>query len=113
MLDVFARGAGHSGPASEQALEAAKTPADSANLPFGLRTQLASAAWSPNPKKPPLNLDLPIENGVVRQDVIAKWAANAPSAFVDQYIGSLRRNRAIAMDVGDRDGLRIDAGKTA
>jgi hypothetical protein len=43
--------------------------------------------------------------------VIAKWAANAPLAFVDQYIGNLRQYRAIAMDVGDQDGLRIDAGK--
>ena len=89
-----------------------KTPADSARLPFGLRAQLASAAaWSPNPKKPPLYLDLPSKNGVVRQDVIAKWAANAPLAFVDQYIGNLRQYRAIAMDVGDQDGLRTGAAK--
>ena len=47
------RGAGPANPASEKALEAVKTPADSATLPFGLRTQLASAAaWSPNPKNP-------------------------------------------------------------
>ena len=32
-------------------------------------------------------------------------------AFVDQYVGSLRRNRAISIDVGDQDGLRADAGK--
>jgi hypothetical protein len=30
---------------------------------------------------------------------------------VDQYIGNLRRYDAIAMDVGDQDGLRVDAGK--
>ena len=109
---MSARGAGPSDPASEKALEAVKTPEDSAALPFFQRAQLASAAaWSPNPKKPPLYLDLPTENGAVRQDVIAKWAANAPLAFVDQYIGNLRQYRAIAMDVGDQDGLRIDAGK--
>jgi len=109
---MSARGAGPANPANEKALEAVKTPADSAALPFGQRAQLASAAaWSPNPKKPPLYLDLPTENGTVRQDVIAKWAANAPLAFVDQYIGNLRQYRAIAMDVGDQDGLRIDAGK--
>lgn len=109
---LSARGGGPANPANEKALEAVKTPADSATLPFGLRAQLASAAaWSPNPKKPPLYLDLPSENGVVRQDVIARWAANAPLAFVDQYIGNLRQYRAIAMDVGDQDGLRIDAGK--
>jgi hypothetical protein len=43
--------------------------------------------------------------------VLAKWAANAPLAFVDQYVGSLRRYRAISIDVGDQDGLRNDAGK--
>jgi S-formylglutathione hydrolase FrmB len=106
------RGAGQPNPANEKALEAVKTPADSATLPFGLRAQLASAAaWSPNPKKPPLYLDLPSENGAVRQDVLAKWAANAPLAFVDQYIGNLKQYKAIAIDVGDQDGLRVDAGK--
>ena len=106
------RGAGPSNPASEKALEAVKTPADSASLPFGVRTQLASAAaWSPNPKNPPLYLDLPTKDGVVQQDVIAKWAANSPLAFADQYIGNLRQYRAIAIDVGDQDGLRTGASK--
>ncbi|HKV42014.1 MAG TPA: esterase, partial [Blastocatellia bacterium] len=41
----------------------------------------------------------------------AKWAANAVLAFVDQYIPNLRRYRAIAIDVGDQDGLRVGAGK--
>src|SRR5581483_4055375 len=93
-------------PSPEEALAAVKTPADSAKLPFGLRAQLASAAaWSPNPKKPPLYLDLPI--GTAQQEVLAKWAANAPLAFVDQYIGNLRQYKAIAIDVGDQDGLRV------
>jgi enterochelin esterase-like enzyme len=96
--------------ANEEALAAVKTPADSARLPFGLRAQLAAAAaWSPNPKNPPLYLDLP--TGDQQQSVIARWAANAPLAFLDQYVGSLRRYRAIAIDVGDQDGLRADAGK--
>ena len=105
-------GARPTDPAAEKALEAVKTPADSANLNWGLRAMLASAAaWSPDPKKPPLFLDLPAKNGVADTDVIAKWAANAPLAFVDQYIGNLRQYRAIAIDVGDKDGLKIDAGK--
>jgi len=109
---LSARAAGPPNPEIERALEAVKTPADSAGLSFFPRAQLASAAaWSPNPKKPPLYLDLPTENGTVRQDVIAKWAANAPLAFIDQYIGNLRQYRAIAIDVGDQDGLRADAGK--
>jgi enterochelin esterase-like enzyme len=109
---MSARVGGPTNPANDKALEAVKTPADSASLPFGLRAQLASAAaWSPDPKNPPLYLDLPTKDGVPQPDVIAKWAANAPLAFVDQYIGNLRQYRAIAMDVGDQDGLRIDAGK--
>src|SRR5947209_10668748 len=106
------RAAGPANPEAEKALEAVKTPADSAKLPFGLRTQLASAAaWSPNPNNPPLYLDLPSKNGVVDQEVIAKWAANSPLAFVDQYIGNLRRYQAISIDVGDQDGLKVGAAK--
>ncbi len=99
-------------PADEQALAAVKTPADSAKLPFGLRAQLATAAaWSPNPKNPPLYLDLPVKDGVLQQDVLARWAANAPLAFVDQYVGNLRQYRAIGIDVGDKDGLRAGAAR--
>ena len=109
------RGGGRGAPASnaaanDDALAAVKTPADSAKLPFGLRAQLASAAaWSPNPKNPPLYLDLPV--GDQAPAVLAKWAANAPLAFIDQYVPDLKRYRAIAIDVGDQDGLRVDAGK--
>jgi enterochelin esterase-like enzyme len=109
---MAARGTGPANPQNEKALEEVKTAADSAKLPFGLRAQLASAAaWSPDPKNPPLYLDLPVKDGVVQQDVIAKWAANAPLAFVDQYIGNLRRYRGISIDVGDQDGLREGAAK--
>ena len=66
------------------------------------------SAWSPNPQNPPFYLDLPV--GANEKSVLAKWAANAPLAFVDQYIGSLREYRAIAIDVGDQDELRVDAG---
>jgi len=104
------RGAPATNAANDEALAAVKTPADSAKLPFGLRAQLASAAaWSPNPKNPPLYLDLPI--GEQAPAVLAKWAANAPLAFIDQYIPGLKRYRAIAIDVGDQDGLRVDAGR--
>jgi len=106
------RAAGPADPADQKALDAVKAPADSASLPFRLRTQFASAAaWSPNPKNPPLYLDLPSQNGVVQPDVVAKWAANAPLAFVDQYVRNLREYRGIAIDVGDQDNLRVDAGK--
>jgi hypothetical protein len=101
-----ARAAGPANPDLEKVVEAVKTPADSANLPFFARATGQAAAWSPDPKNPPLYLDLPTKNGVPQPDVLAKWAANAPLAFVDQYIGNLRQYRAIAIDVGDQDGLR-------
>jgi S-formylglutathione hydrolase FrmB len=109
---LAARPAGPGNPETAKALEAVKSPADSAKLPFGVRAQLASAAaWSPNPKNPPLYVDLPTKDGVVQQEVFAKWAANAPLAFVDQYIGNLRQYRGISIDVGDQDGLRAGAAK--
>src|SRR5918911_3339160 len=96
---LVARGAGPANAANEETLEAVKTPADSAKLSFFARAQLATAAaWSPDPKNPPLYLDLPTKDGVPQPDVLARWAANAPLAFVDQYVGSLRRYRAIAID---------------
>ena len=96
----------------ENVVKAMKTPADSANLPFSVRAQLAvAAAWSPNAKNPPLYLDLPLKEGAVRAEIVAKWAANAPLAFIDQYVAGLRRYHGIALDVGDQDGLRTDTGK--
>jgi enterochelin esterase-like enzyme len=99
-------------PEIAKSVEAVKTPADSANLQFFARATLASAAaWSPNPKNPPLYLDLPTKDGAPQPDVLAKWAANAPLAFMDQYIGGFRRYRAISIDVGDQDGLKVDTSK--
>lgn len=108
---LSARGTGRAGVDLERAVADAKTPSDLAALPFFPRAQLATAAaWSPNPQAPPFYFDLPTKDGEPRADVLAKWAANAPLAFIDQYVGNLRRYRAIAIDVGDQDGLRADAG---
>jgi enterochelin esterase-like enzyme len=106
------RAGGPANPELEKTLQGVKTPADSAALPFFARAQLATAAaWSPNPTNPPLFLDLPVKDGAPQPDVLARWAANAPLAFVHQYVANLRRYRAIAMDVGDEDRLRADAEK--
>ena len=99
-------------PEIGKALEAVKTPEESAKLSFFARAMLATAAaWSPDPKNPPLYLDLPTKDGQEQPDVLAKWTANAPLDFIDQYIGNLRQYRAIAFDVGDQDGLRVDTEK--
>ncbi len=104
------RGAGPMNAEAEAALAAVTSPEESAQLPFGLRANLAAAsAWSPNPQNPPLYLDLPTGDDAQRQAVLARFAANAPLAFVHQYIGELRRYDAIAIDVGDQDGLRGDS----
>lgn len=86
--------------------EAVHSPADVANLKRGPVTILAeAAAWSPNPKNPPFYFDLPVKDAKPVPEVVARWAANAPLAMIDEYIPNLRKLRAIGMDVGDKDGL--------
>jgi S-formylglutathione hydrolase FrmB len=99
--------------ANEKKVADAKSPADlAAQSPgFGAAQFATAAAWAPDPKNPPLYFDLPTKDGLPVPEIQAKYAANAPLVFVDQYIGNLKQYRAIAIDVGDQDGLRIDAGK--
>ena len=84
----------------EQAEEAARAPG------FGASVNLASAAaWSPNPNNPPLYLDLPVKDGKVRPDIVAKWAANAPLTMIEQHVAGLKAFYAIAIDIGTKDNL--------
>lgn len=93
-------------------LEALQTKEEAASLGFLERATLAvGAAWSPNPTKPPLYLDLPTGDEAQRAAVVAQWAANAPLSMVEQYVFNLRRYNGIAIDVGDQDGLRVDAAE--
>ena len=99
-------------PEMGRKLEAAVAAGQSASLDFFSRATLASAAaWSPNPNAPPFYLDLPTKDGVAQPGVLARWAANSPLAMVDQYVANLRHYTAIALDVGDRDGLRTDTAE--
>lgn len=99
-------------PEMGKKIEAAMAAGQSAALDFGARATLATAAaWSPNPKAPPFYLDLPTKDGVAQPGVLARWAANSPLAMLDQYVANLRRYTAIALDVGDRDGLRTDTAE--
>lgn len=85
-------------------MEAITSPEQVAEASFGVKAMFASAAaWSPNPGKPPLYLDLPVEGGEARPDVLARWVANAPLATVHQHVPELRRYHAIAMDAGAQD----------
>lgn len=92
-----------------QSLESLKSLEEASKLGFMHRATLAVASsWSPNPENPPLFVDLPFKDGQARPEIVAKWAANAPLAFADQYVGELKRYRGVAFDVGDKDGLRVD-----
>jgi enterochelin esterase-like enzyme len=84
--------------------EAIKDPSEIEKADFFTKATLASAAaWSPDPKNPPLFLALPSKEGVFQPAIAAKWAANATLAMVDQYVFSLKRLKAIAVDAGDKD----------
>jgi S-formylglutathione hydrolase len=84
----------------EQAVEAGR------GRGFGVSVVLAeAAAWSPNPKNPPLYIDLPVKDGQPQPDVIAKWAANAPLAMVGQYMPNLKAYKAVAIEIGTKDPL--------
>jgi enterochelin esterase-like enzyme len=99
--------------AAERKVNEAKSPVDlAAQSPgFGAASYAAAAAWAPDPKNPPLYFYLPTKDGVPQPEIVAKFAANAPLAFLDQYIGNLKQYRAISIDVGDQDGLHFDAVK--
>jgi enterochelin esterase-like enzyme len=84
----------------EQAEEAAKARG------FGVSTTLAeAAAWSPNPNNPPLFFDLPVKDGKVRPDIVAKWVANAPLEMLDKYADNLKKYYSIGIEVGKQDSL--------
>jgi S-formylglutathione hydrolase FrmB len=64
-----------------------------------------AAAWSPNPTRPPLFFDQPVEDGVFRPEIAAKWVANSPLAMLDQYVPNMKKYTAVAMDIGLQDTL--------
>ena len=102
-----ARASGESGaapPAPPPASQQQRGPA--AGFANALSAQ--AAAWAPNPDNPPNYFDLPTKNGEVDPLIAGKWLANSPLLLVDQYVPSLKRYRAIALDVGNMDPLGAD-----
>jgi S-formylglutathione hydrolase len=74
---------------------------------FGTLVALAwAAAWSPDPRNPPFYFDLPTQDGKPRLEVVAKWVANMPLFFLDQYVPNLRHLHAIAFDAGTNDDFK-------
>ena len=93
-------------PEQFAAFDSIKTLDDLAKAGRGPNTLVAeAAAWSPNPKNPPFFVDLPVKDGKVQPSVVAKWAANAPLAMVDQYLGNLKKLKALGLEVGLQDSL--------
>lgn len=81
----------------------AKTPGGGvfANVPFA-----QAAAWAPNPENPPQYFDMPTRDGQIQPMVAAKYAANSPLVMAAQYVPNLKKYKAIAIDVGDKDTLK-------
>ena len=83
---------------------AIKSPEDIAAADFFTKAMLASAAaWSPDPKNPPLFLRLPVGDSDQVADVMADWSASAPLYMLHQYLPALKTYRAIVLDAGDQD----------
>jgi S-formylglutathione hydrolase FrmB len=80
-------------------------------------TLARAAAWSPNPKNPPLFLDLPVKDGTARPDIQAKWLENSIIPMLEKHGKNLKRYEAVKFDVGTMDNLlaanqQIDAAMT-
>jgi enterochelin esterase-like enzyme len=86
---------------------AAEAPAGRAGG-FANALSAQAAAWAPNPDNPPQYFDLPFKDGELQPLIYAKWLANSPLVMVDQYVPSLKRYSAIAIDVGNADPLGGD-----
>jgi enterochelin esterase-like enzyme len=81
-----------------------RTVEEFAAADFLTKAVLASgAAFSPNPRKPPLFIDLPLPNDKATPEVVAAWAAAGPLTMVHQYLPALKSYGAIAIDSGDKD----------
>jgi S-formylglutathione hydrolase FrmB len=84
---------------------------------FANAMQAQAAAWAPNPQNAPYYFDFPYKGSEAQPLVAAKWTANSPLVFVDQYVPALLQYKGIMLDVGDKDGLeatntQLDAALT-
>lgn len=96
----------HLPAATDAQAESVKTVEEAQGLDFFQRGVFASsAAWSPNPDKPPFYLNLPTENGEPQPAVYADYAAGALTSLIHQYVPELKRYTAIGMEIGDQDSF--------
>ncbi len=81
---------------------------DTSNLDGKLMAPMSfSAAFSPNPNRPPLLVDFPFEivGGELKrvESVWQKWLAHDPVALLSSHQANLRQLRAIQFDCGTSD----------
>jgi enterochelin esterase-like enzyme len=87
-------------------METIKTREDAQKLSFNQKSPLArAAAWSANPSSSPLFIDLPVKDGKSRPEIAAKWMANSLMVMLQEYAPSLKKMKAIEMNVGLQDAL--------
>ena len=74
---------------------------------FALALVSMSAAWSPDPARPPFFADFLVEGSgdtrTISEMHVAQWSANMPVAMFGQYRSNLKQLVAIAFDVGKQD----------
>ncbi len=66
------------------------------------------SAWSPDPDAPHKFETGLLDDGTIDPEVMARIAANSIIPMLPQYLPSLRAMDAIALDVGNEDGLKTD-----
>jgi S-formylglutathione hydrolase len=72
-------------------------------------TTAIAAAFSPNPNRPPLFLDLPVDRDGAgwkpNPGVVAKWDAHSPLLMIPSHRDNFLKLRAIQFDIGLQDEL--------
>jgi enterochelin esterase-like enzyme len=85
----------------------AMTPEEMTNAQFGELAPISTySVWSPDPTNPPNYWNTGLkEDGTIDPLVEGRFAANAPTVMLSQYVPALKGLEAIAIDIGDKDFL--------
>ena len=115
-LYVMSAGGGSVRPITREAAESVIADQGTVDLAApigGVQGELARlAAWSPDPTKAPNYVDPGLRaDGTIDPDIQARIAANSITGMLPGHVRDLKRYEAIALDVGDKDGLMADSKK--
>ena len=79
---------------------------------WSMMTYAYSAAYSPNPSRPPFFVDLPVAwpSGEVIQEVWDRWLSHDPVENCRDRLDNLRRLSGILLDAGVRDDYELQWG---